>query len=50
MDNADFQQAKRAQLSILSKLEQRCLVWMAEHMPTRVNSDHLTMLGVAGMF
>jgi phosphatidylglycerophosphate synthase len=50
MDNADFQQAKRAQLSILSKLEKRCLVWMAERMPPRVNSDHLTVLGVVGMF
>lgn len=50
MDNTGFQQAKRAQLSILSKLEKRCLVWMAERMPTRVNSDHLTVLGVAGMF
>jgi len=50
MDNADFQQAERAQLSILSKLEKRCLVWMAERMPTRVNSDHLTVLGATGMF
>jgi archaetidylinositol phosphate synthase len=50
MDNAGFQQAERAQLSILSKLEKRCLVWMAERMPTRVNSDHLSVLGATGMF
>ncbi len=50
MENAGFQQAQRAQLSILSRLEKRCLVWMAERMPMRVNSDHLTVLGVAGMF
>ncbi len=50
MDNAGFQQAERAQLSILSKLEKRCLVSMAERMPTRVNSDHLTVLGATGMF
>src|SRR3989475_12345153 len=50
MDNAGFQQAERAQLSILSKLEKRCLVWMAERMPTRINSDHLTVLGATGMF
>jgi len=50
MNNAGFRQAERAQLSILSKLEKRCLVWMAERMPTRVNSDHLTVLGVTGMF
>src|SRR2546427_1365325 len=47
MDNAGFQQAERAQLSILSKLEKRALVWMAERMPTRVNSDHLTVIGFA---
>ncbi len=50
MQNSGFQQAQRAQLSILSKLEKRCLVWLAQHMPRRVNSDHLTVLGVAGMF
>ncbi len=50
MANADFQPAERAQLSILSTLEKRCLLWMAERMPTRVNSDQLTVLGAAGMF
>jgi len=50
MQNPGFQQAERAQLSILSKLEKRCLVWLAQHMPQWVNSDHLTVLGVVGMF
>ena len=35
--------------SILSGLEKRCLVWLAHRMPRRVNSDHLTALGLASM-
>ena len=35
--------------SILSGLEKRCLVWMAQRMPKWVNSDHLTVLGLLGM-
>ena len=35
--------------SILSGLEKRCLVWMAQRMPKWVNSDHLTALGLLGM-
>jgi archaetidylinositol phosphate synthase len=34
---------------VLAGLERRVLVWLAERMPARVNSDHLTALGVAGM-
>ncbi len=34
---------------ILSGLEKRCLVWMAQRMPKWVNSDHLTALGLLGM-
>jgi phosphatidylglycerophosphate synthase len=50
MQNPGFQQAERAQLSILSELEKRYLVWLAQRMPQWVNSDHLTVLGVVGMF
>ncbi len=50
MENPGFQQAERAQLSVLSKLEKKCLVWLAERMPQWVNSDHLTLLGFAAMF
>lgn len=50
MSNTQFQQAQRAQLSVLSSLEKRCLVWIAKRLPARVNSDHLTALGAVGMF
>ncbi len=35
--------------SILSGLEKRSLVFLAERTPGAVNSDHLTLLGLAGM-
>jgi phosphatidylglycerophosphate synthase len=44
-----FKNAERHQLSILTPLEKRTLRWLAERMPGWVNSDHLTLLGFAGM-
>ena len=44
-----FKNAERQQLSILTPLEKRTLRWLAERMPAWVNSDHLTLLGFAGM-
>jgi phosphatidylglycerophosphate synthase len=44
---ATFRQATRIHGSFLAAIEQRSLVWMAERMPRRVNSDHLTILGFA---
>jgi len=44
-----FKNAERLQLSILTPLEKRTLRWFAERMPAWVNSDHLTLLGFAGM-
>ncbi|HSC29777.1 MAG TPA: CDP-alcohol phosphatidyltransferase family protein [Vicinamibacterales bacterium] len=42
---------RRVHTSLLAALEKRCLVWMAERMPARINSDHLTALaGVAMLF
>ena len=41
----DFKQAHRAQTSLLAPVERRALLWLARHMPARVNSDHLTALG-----
>ncbi len=35
--------------SILARAEKRALVWMAQRLPRRVNSDHLTLLGFAAM-
>jgi len=35
--------------SLLSGVEKRCLVWLAERMPRRINSDHLTVTGLIAM-
>ncbi len=35
--------------SLSADVEKRALVWMSERMPGWVNSDHLTLLGFAGM-
>jgi archaetidylinositol phosphate synthase len=35
--------------SLLSGLEKRVLIWMAQRMPRWVNSDHLTVLGLVAM-
>jgi phosphatidylglycerophosphate synthase len=45
-----FQEAGRAQLSLLAPLEKRCLVWLARHAPGWINSDHLTALGLISLF
>jgi len=44
---ADFRQAMRVHGSLLAPMERRALIWLAEHMPRWVNSDHLTVLGFA---
>ena len=44
---ANFRQAIRVHRSFLAAAEKRALVWMAEHMPGWVNSDHLTLIGFA---
>jgi len=46
---AEFQEAKRRQESFLAPLERRCLLWLAEHAPAWLNSDHLTLLGLAAL-
>lgn len=35
--------------SPLASLEQRVLVWIAQRLPRRIGSDHLTLLGLAAM-
>lgn len=42
-----FRTAKRVHNSVLAEAEKRLLVWMAEHTPAWINSDHLTILGFA---
>ena len=45
-----FREAVRIQESFVTKAEKRVLRWLAERMPERVNSDHLTGLGAVAMF
>jgi archaetidylinositol phosphate synthase len=47
--NPQFKNAERLQLSLLTPLEKKTLSWLAQRMPAWVNSDHLTLLGFAGM-
>jgi len=49
MEQATFQEASRAQLSLLAPLEKKCLIWLARHAPGWINSDHLTALGLASL-
>lgn len=50
MNNSSFQDAKREQNSILAPLERAALRGLARRMPSRVNSDHLSLLGLVAMF
>lgn len=43
-----FQNATRVQQSLLTKVEKKALLWLAERTPWWINSDHLTMLGFGG--
>jgi archaetidylinositol phosphate synthase len=40
---------ERVHKSILSSLEKKMLIWLAERMPAWVNSDHLTSLGFVSL-
>ena len=44
-----FKNAQRIQESALSGLEKRSLIWLAQHTPAAINSDHLTALGLVAM-
>ncbi len=39
-----YREAVRVHTSVLAVIEKRCLIWMAERLPSFVNSDHLTAL------
>jgi archaetidylinositol phosphate synthase len=45
-----FVEAQRQSTGLLTAIERRVLLWLARRLPARVNSDHLTALGVASMF
>lgn len=44
-----FTDANRVLTSILAPVEKRVLLWLAQRMPRRVNSDHLTVLALVAM-
>jgi archaetidylinositol phosphate synthase len=44
-----FREAKRTQQSFLSAMEKKALLWLAARTPSWINSDHLTVLGLAAM-
>ncbi len=44
-----YKEATRVHTSLLAAVEKRCLVWMAERLPRRINSDHLTVLAGLAM-
>jgi phosphatidylglycerophosphate synthase len=44
-----FKQAQRVHGSMLARGEKRLLIWLAEHSPKWLNSDHLTLLGLVAM-
>jgi phosphatidylglycerophosphate synthase len=39
----------REHTSVLAHAEKRLLIWLAERIPNRINSDHLTALGAAAL-
>lgn len=45
----EFKDATRILTSVLAPIEKRTLIWLAERMPPRINSDHLTALALAAM-
>jgi archaetidylinositol phosphate synthase len=47
MAPTEFKTAQRTQESLLAPLERRALSWLASHTPRAINSDHLTLLGLA---
>ena len=45
-----FIEAQRSSTGLLTAVERRVLIWLANRIPARVNSDHLTSLGLVSMF
>jgi hypothetical protein len=44
-----YQDPTRHLTGVLAPIEKRTLVWLAERMPRRINSDHLTILALVAM-
>ncbi|MBL8151350.1 MAG: CDP-alcohol phosphatidyltransferase family protein [Blastocatellia bacterium] len=49
MKPSSFKDADRKQESLLAPFEKRILLWLASKMPTFVNADHLSLLGLVAM-
>lgn len=49
MKPSSFKDADRKQESLLAPFEKRVLLWLASKMPTFVNADHLSLLGLVAM-
>ena len=49
MATTAYKEAVRVHTSVLAGVEKRCLIWMAQRLPSFVNSDHLTMLAGLAM-
>ncbi len=49
MNTLRFREAKRTQQSFLAAWEKKTLYWLAERTPQCINSDHLTLIGLAAM-
>lgn len=47
--NVEFRNATRLQTSLTAAVERQALKYLAERLPRWVNSDHLTLLGLAAM-
>jgi phosphatidylglycerophosphate synthase len=50
MTNISYTEARRVHDSFLAGIEKRCLIWLANRLPSWVNSDHLTVLAGVAMF
>jgi archaetidylinositol phosphate synthase len=50
MTNISYTEARRVHDSFLADIEKRCLMWLANRLPSWVNSDHLTVLAGVAMF
>jgi archaetidylinositol phosphate synthase len=46
----EFVEAQRNSTGLLTAAERRVLLWLAHRLPARINSDHLTALGILSMF
>jgi archaetidylinositol phosphate synthase len=48
-EDGSFKNATRIQESVTSMIERKALLWLAVRIPPRINSDHLTLLGLVSM-